>query len=1748
MLNQYYKFLTKRFNEWIKSDNRVQPGNRFFALLDEQQEVNNLYDAFTSEELNNRLEFNSSSLNFTTHGLQVNDVKLLIISASAKVTNDFLVTLRNRISAQKGEFENTAIFFVVTDPLDSILGGAFNVGQQNGPFDTRKIKKDLIEEINSSQLKSFEKEILQNFLDEMDQGVNTTILKDFDTVFYIIENGHIENNQYSDMHLFEDSQLEAFNSKENDSRTIKERIIQNKELFSKVSKAQEAIDTPSRLENFLAIDSKSNLLKNLSTIDEWQNVPFTKVLKAANLFENQKKEKLELDYENLAQNITDKWIRKSGSTASRRRTGYVVLSAKGRPQNQKESNMFSFDIPFDKNVQKSGIIKANTYLFDTLGEERVSNNDFIVDVLSKKIKVTIQNYDTSKVYGGLITYRHKGLSLTFKIKFLLLPFELERIQNLKPDYEVMIFKSHDGKKNQYALGISNDNPNKQFGYNDDNVIKIERLSDLENNNLDNCVLNTDDLILDDDVDPVIPIKLGEYNLPIIFQGIDKPVPAKPIDIEYERLNSDEELIYSDGKVVFGSTIKNVMKNYQISLDIEQDMVKEHSLYGTLDVAKYQMIPLEVPNKIKEAYNRLFEYYQKQNTLPSLAIPAPEHITLLKHIINAVKESFNDLNNEHKISDYKLRNIRNIGMIERGNGEISMSPLNPLLLQYQIQLVETLEKSQVPPKFILKHLNAENLVPYLNHNGQLLQAHYSLDKPRWLNYQEQKKRMLTDMTSKVIQQRLLDYEKQYEFLFGINDKLSINIAVINIVDERNFFDAIIHFMLNKLKNKPVITRMTGVNIYFKDIGNTINSLFKQLYEVTSLDQLNELLVNEYKNSSSEFEDYEILNMLQDEISVYTTINKDVYYHVTFYQFVQANHSAHKMVTSLPKNYGVDGLISSLKFTADSDTFFTSGFGTDRSGNLQNNDLIDFATKWNSFILAANDDVNDYVENKVLTNNVRKIDKKEMPQFLNNSDWVTFLNPDVDLNYFFVNEGKDFFVIHYMDQNTNSQYEAVTVTTNIDQYKNVLKNKLFNKVTNINDVDTENIIKSFNVLNGEWLLKLASEGWESRNNTVIREKLSLISAFKETVGVLNAKNIFWVPISLEEILRVSTMVGLKQNEGMFSAKNLSQKGATSDDLLFMGIDKTNQKLKLHILPVEVKVGHNDANVTKKAIEQVKHTAKIFEDYLSDNNEDYLSKMFYRNFFKSILVTNMQKLVGSKLIDVPLEFDSLMNDILDELAMGDYDVSFELQNIYHKGLVFEFTSKETSRSINIDDSREVTVIKVPEADAYNYVDGNINELIKLIQEDKFDFPKDKLLSSLLDREPYVTDVISKQENNLINETIHEPILENDVEAEVLNNLEQEKVIDKVRLLLGKGTTTNKYFYWEYGHKELANRHLLVTGKSGQGKTYFIQTLLYSLSKNNIDSIVVDYTDGFLPNQLESLLIESLGNKIDQKIIFQEKLPINPFKLREIDFGGGMKFPENTQDMVDRITQVIDFVFNLGTQQKNELSTAIKEGYQTFGDQFTFTKLKVRLEEDEIAHDKLIGRISALLNRDPFSYDNNFSWDDMLTNTGIVHIFQLKGFQPNIQQALIEFMLWDLWEYSQGRGDNAKNRPIPIVLDEVQNLNFGLGAPTVKILQEGRKFGWSGIFATQQIDSIRGDGQKAIYNTAESIHFLPPEVQVHNLARSLASDDGTRSEVESLLKSLKKGEAIDVGPNILGNGQLSNIQFQPIKVTSLQERISKE
>lgn len=372
----------------------------------------------------------------------------------------------------------------------------------------------------------------------------------------------------------------------------------------------------------------------------------------------------------------------------------------------------------------------------------------------------------------------------------------------------------------------------------------------------------------------------------------------------------------------------------------------------------------------------------------------------------------------------------------------------------------------------------------------------------------------------------------------------------------------------------------------------------------------------------------------------------------------------------------------------------------------------------------------------------------------------------------------------------------------------------------------------------------------------------------------------------------------------------------------------------------------------------------------------------------------------------------------------------------------------------------------------------------------------------------------------------------------------LEQARIKIGKAENSNREIYWEYGNKGLANRHLLISGKSGQGKTYFMQCLLLEKAKLGISSIVIDYTEGFLPNQLEPEFVDYLGHKLKQKIVYSEKLPINPFQKNNRDIGG-IQLPESNTDVAERIKSVFAAVYSsLGIQQQNAIYEAILKGLELYDEQMSLVKLKELLEEDGSNYAKTaLSQIRPLIDRNPFSNDNVINWKDIIHSEGEVYVIQLTGFPRDVQLIITEFILWDLWNYSVRYGN--KNTPMPVIMDEAQNLDHTEKSPSARVLTEGRKFGWSAWYATQFLKSqLDADELARLQNSSQKIYFSPPEQELSHIAASLSKDNHEKKHWEHKLASLRKGQCIVHGPILKENGELSHPTVTVVDISPLSER----
>jgi len=365
--------------------------------------------------------------------------------------------------------------------------------------------------------------------------------------------------------------------------------------------------------------------------------------------------------------------------------------------------------------------------------------------------------------------------------------------------------------------------------------------------------------------------------------------------------------------------------------------------------------------------------------------------------------------------------------------------------------------------------------------------------------------------------------------------------------------------------------------------------------------------------------------------------------------------------------------------------------------------------------------------------------------------------------------------------------------------------------------------------------------------------------------------------------------------------------------------------------------------------------------------------------------------------------------------------------------------------------------------------------------------------------------------------------------------------KILIGKKTNGDPV-YWHYGHPQLANRHLLLFGTSGSGKTYAIQCLLAEMANQSLHSFVVDYTDGFLPGHTEEIFKEC--GRLKSHFVVTEKLPLSPLRRQSQILDPSIPpIEENNYQVATRIQSIFSSVFELGSQQTASLIRAIQSGLEE-DSAFTLGAVLDRLRAEGNSGETLANKLQPFMEANPFREADTQPWRDMLaSDEHWINVLQLKGLSRDIQKAVTEFTLWDLWDYAQNHG--SKQRPIPIVLDEIQNLDHSSDSPIDKMLREGRKFGLSLMLATQTTSQFDAEQRDRLFQAAHKLFFKPATTEIDRFAQILskATNGITKAEWTARLAKLEKGQCWSLGPVLRNEG---SFREEPVlvSVTSLESR----
>lgn len=1729
MSNQFYKYLSNRLEEFF-NNNRIKPGERFYFDMDDENQVNHFYQCLKNE--NNIEEFSYKHMDggeYKTFLLKYKNIDVVVASAT-DVTNAYLVTIRNASNLQVGSWKDKALLILCEDGNDSIKSGCCNLKNEGMPFNIKNIASNLNTDVSNSDLNNADKYVVEYCINKKFQDEYISSMWDYADILSVINKGEIEDSDYEKFGLFKDNSLDTYS---NSKSAREKRLKDNHHLHDLVEKYQDYDDKKEQLEKFFGEDGAKTLSR-----DNWCNCDFNTVYK---YYEDNNKQKplayIESNKKFTAEGLVF-WEREESSTASGKRKKHIIVFNKGK----EEVNLtFSFSDRLKKDYIK---VKDRVYM----------------KAAGRNLHMKLPCNKTGAPQFYKLVYKHKDQTKSkYDFNIVILNIEEELLESIKTKYIV---------STKFKCVSIGDIEKISFG-NGTNIIQ-ENINDsakIINITTDDKVELTIGLNNNDESNIKFTLQSTKGNIQIeVKESAYKSTPIKSMEIIRRKYYMRQDFSYDNGVIKQGARefyIKDTMKDL---FAIEQSIIDNQIFYGKRDIEGINKVEVEYSEELKAAYLDILSYYKRNNNIPSLGYINDELYDLYSKYVEIYNKEIEEIKENDKVSNMNTKKYLNkIGLIEDGD-TIYLSPFSPLNIAYRLEYKNQIDGQDINNS-IIERLVPNNLLPYIyNDEKELFAPVVQQENLEWIKYENKRKVSIGEVNAfvaSVIQEKIEQFIKNFSYLFINDSNAPIKINVINIANDKEVVKGVVKYLKKQIEQGSNRIIPIEVNIYNK----LQETSFREFLSETSLERLELDYDIDFNTNKKHLDKPDVWRLIIENIKCNIYSNDDYKYcHISFYNPGYEDKEAEEMTSSLESGLSMGGILSTLTSNHDQDDY-RIGFGVKNMLNQKNN-LIRTSINMNQFTLNCSSNLfNPYKKDLSIVTMPLMMKPEVRDRLYDSSHWVTFIEPSFGLEYFREDRNNNLIVIHYSDQYSTSKYDTITVTNKCDQYLTIIKEFLEEKgISNISEDRIKNVIKNFNAINGQWLLNLVAH-----NNHNEREKISILSAIKYVLSILNHDDIIWIPISLEEILRVSKAVKLYGTSEIFSIKELRESGIYSDDLMFIGINiKDVNNLKMYYYPVEVKIGYKDGDFKAKGKKQIEKTYKLFKSQLAKFNEDneiLFKNKFFRNFFSRLFISNAEKMIINNLWEE--KHIERINEIKKYLLDDEYEISYKLESVIGKGALISFKQDNSYRSMILEE--DILSIELTEDDAYKSISKYIQEVCDEINDENSEIRKEDLLANKdLESLFEISDVVDNEDEDNdepIEDKPYEtitPVIEdglNKVGEDKTNNTEQEHVdrskniaggsedyhINKkkeCRVLIGEAEGSTKKIYWEYDNKNLDNRHMLITGKSGNGKTYFIQCALLECMKHNIPSVIIDYTDGFKMSQLENSFKDFMGDGIKQFVVFQDKFPLNPFKHGKKELDEGIYVDEDDIDVAQRFASVIGAVYtDLGSQQLNAIYEAVLNGLKKHGDKLTLKLFREELIEIGTSYAKTAtSKLAILIDKSPFQEEGNFDWSQLDVGK-ILLIIQLTGFSADIKKIITEIILWDLWNYKAQFG--KKENPFNIVLDEVQNLNFKDNSPCKKILTEGRKFGWSAWFATQFLE---GQFDKSIINSLQNsgqkIYFAQVESEASNVANILAKNNDKKEWAQRLL-GLEKGSCISYGPILDKNGKLTTIS-EKVKITSLDDRIN--
>lgn len=1699
ILDKFYNYTAEALVEFFTTTRPLKAGERYFVHLDDAASIPLCVEALVAYCKDSIEDFiyiaEEDAEAFRTRLLRFGTVNLLI-GTTVETTPHFLTTVRNQVASQKGEFKGTALIMFITGQLDSLLEGCSDLTKSGMPLSFERFSDSYEARVGAAFGGMTDKQVILNDayrakvkefrMDELN-------IFDFSNIIAIIQSRTFLRADWQLLGLFPHPHLSTIPERDK----IAVNVENNKKYFESIEFAVNYGNIDTDLKKILTTPG-IDLIEEGMHDGSWKDIDY-EILKAHFVKDNAAKavEFLHLDRNNNEEHIQP-WGRLDEKS---KRLHHIILfnTTAGYP--------FVQDLMFGSTLRGELTLSPGS-------AEKIS-----VEKIGKNLRLTVRKPFCNGDFVLLTYTDHKVKTAKFQFRIWAVDGAGDFLEKYYTRYSIDV---------KGRLELSEDNkfveiyPEAEAGIQEDlkagGAYQVEEQQKLS-------------LAIQSEEEDALEFSLlynGQSLSCVAKQVISSLETIKGWDVWQKKRTNQSSYRYS---YVEATDVLRVITHEQIEVNPVGEFKKmlklELQMMGTLAHCWQQsdndvLTPrkLILAPELLDAYEAYYNFLHKNNGLPSLVYLNEEGRTLAKRYVDLFTSEVVDIGDGNMLSDPSKSELIMLGTVcESSSAQmLKFSPLHPLMVAYQLEVYQELGSDTLYDA-MLKKLTPLNIVPYLywsnpgDDGRKLYASKENIHSPEWQFYSSDlqfKQFSGREFIRDLVSEKISEFVQNFSFLFDFDKWAPIRINVYNMGDCLHVLQGIFDYYKDFILDGKSIFDLRPIELF----------LYGSEKFVTTFERLSHLIQREdivgsfeLSTNSKRIDFDELINEFRKKVKYFALQKNSAtqYAHLTFYQFDKKGAiGTGREHAKIPTGLSLNGLINDLPSYYHDDTFVT-GFGTEFSDTTGG--LINTALAYNALgKIAFSKDL--FRLGEVVCTNLDTAIKADLAELYDHSQWVIFVDPQFDLSFF--KDDSDLIMVHYSDQYSNaSGFDAITVSNKANQYANLLGNILKKQDVVYGDKDIRRIIDLFNGINGQWLIKMIGK----KDDNARKEKLSIPAALKVALAYFDHPGVIWVPVSLEEILRISGGAGLSQKEGLFSAKNLGARNEHSDDLLLIGLYQREGRLKMELYPIEVKIGNNQSDTLEKARKQAAKTRDLLYERLTA--EDKFEAKFYRLFFAKLAIINAGKMALYEIWDEK-EWSRVFQEFRQQLMNDDFDISDTLSPYIKNYAVIAFTKDLTDISYSVED--EGVIIKLYEKDAYHNLIRGVDQIKHLA----LDIPNPMAtelflvnqLSAWAPGHSTSIDMAGKVGKKEFVDEAEEGIslIPEDISEKII-----PPVFDPVQIKVGNRIADDfQISWWPTDTTKTMHTNTGIIGTMGTGKTQFTKSLVTQLSRasehniggKKIGILIFDYKGDYLDKEFT----EATGAKIYQL----HNLPYNPLAIDVSEHS----MPLLPLHIASTLQETISNAFNLGNKQKALLKEAIMATYQEKGifknlpDTWTRTAptisdvCELYLDDDKVAVDSLHAALSQLLDFEIFQPDGGktSSLYDLIDG---VTVIKLSGYSADIQNLVVAITLDAFYSQMQKNGHsridgNYRQLTKMVLVDEADNFLSKNFLSLRKILKEGREFGVGTILSTQFLSHFStAENEYDQYILSWIIHRVN-DVKVRDIDALFSVQE--KDKKEKLIQTIKK------------------------------------